>query len=252
MMDLEVQQHLKDCLFHGVCKHICDSVWYLYSIPRACYSQQMVVAHKAGCKKKEIWHKIRSRAEVATDPGEGMAEFGQQIAKNMAALTKTGQGNNPSSAPSSPLERGHGRGHNSGSTPNCPNSHNGRSGPGRLLLPTAYLLGVGHGTLGTEVLDRVMKGLAQEGRAQLIGGTQILANTLGARGEVTWPGMPYTSNSFKTSPGGTEGMQLTPCWQQLTQPTVGPSHFHPDPRQRPARRQPDVQAHEKPPQSSRF
>ena len=33
MMDIEAQQHLKDCLFHRVCKHICDSIWYLYSIP---------------------------------------------------------------------------------------------------------------------------------------------------------------------------------------------------------------------------
>ena len=24
MTDLEVQQHLRECLFHGVCKHICD------------------------------------------------------------------------------------------------------------------------------------------------------------------------------------------------------------------------------------
>ena len=26
MTDLEVQQNLKDCLFHGVWKHICDSI----------------------------------------------------------------------------------------------------------------------------------------------------------------------------------------------------------------------------------
>ena len=29
--DLEAQKHLKDCLFHGVHKHICNSVWYLYN-----------------------------------------------------------------------------------------------------------------------------------------------------------------------------------------------------------------------------
>ena len=34
MTDLEVQQHLKDFLFHRVWKHICNSVWYLYSTPR--------------------------------------------------------------------------------------------------------------------------------------------------------------------------------------------------------------------------
>ena len=32
--DQEVQQHLKDHLFHGVHKHIRDSIWYLYSKPR--------------------------------------------------------------------------------------------------------------------------------------------------------------------------------------------------------------------------
>ena len=33
MTDLEIQQHLKDHLFHGVQKHIHDSIWYLYSTP---------------------------------------------------------------------------------------------------------------------------------------------------------------------------------------------------------------------------
>ena len=33
MMDMETQQHLKDCLLHGAHKHICNSVWYLYSAP---------------------------------------------------------------------------------------------------------------------------------------------------------------------------------------------------------------------------
>ena len=31
--DWEVQQYLKDCLFHGACKHNRDSIWYLYSNP---------------------------------------------------------------------------------------------------------------------------------------------------------------------------------------------------------------------------
>ena len=33
MMDLEVQQHLKDGLFHRVQKHMCKSNQYLYSTP---------------------------------------------------------------------------------------------------------------------------------------------------------------------------------------------------------------------------
>ena len=48
IMDWEVQQHLKDCLFHGVCKHISDSIFYLYSNPRTMYFQLMFTVCKAG------------------------------------------------------------------------------------------------------------------------------------------------------------------------------------------------------------
>ena len=50
MMDLEVQQHLNGHLSHGVCKHICNSVWYLYSTPSTSYSQMMAVTRKAMMK----------------------------------------------------------------------------------------------------------------------------------------------------------------------------------------------------------
>ena len=52
MMDLEVQQHLKDCLFHRVHKHIWDSIRYLYSTPGTSYSQLMVAAQKAESKMR--------------------------------------------------------------------------------------------------------------------------------------------------------------------------------------------------------
>ena len=91
-MDLEAQQHLKDCLFHGVCKHICDSVWYLYRTPGTSYSQLMVATR---------------RATVTTNLGEGMAKLGQQIAKLMATLMQTRHGSSHPSAPSSLWEHGH-------------------------------------------------------------------------------------------------------------------------------------------------
>ena len=53
IMDQEVQQHLKDCLFHGVCKHIRDLIRYLYSNPGTTYSQLMITAHKAESKNEE-------------------------------------------------------------------------------------------------------------------------------------------------------------------------------------------------------
>ena len=76
MTVLEAQQHLKDCLFHGVCKHICDSILYLYSTPGTSHSQLMVVAHKAESESEEIKDKMRVRATVMTDQGE-RTELGQ-------------------------------------------------------------------------------------------------------------------------------------------------------------------------------
>ena len=70
----------------------------------------MVAVHKAESENEEIQDKVKARAAVATDSGEGMVELGQQIARLMAAKTKAGQGSNPSSAPSSPRERGCGMG----------------------------------------------------------------------------------------------------------------------------------------------
>ena len=46
IMNQKVQQHLKDHLFHGVHKHIRDSIQYLYSNSRTTYSQLMITSHK--------------------------------------------------------------------------------------------------------------------------------------------------------------------------------------------------------------
>ena len=68
MMAVEVQQHLKDHLYHGVPKHICDSVQYLYSAPDTFYSQLMVAARKAESENEEIQEKARARAMVTSVP----------------------------------------------------------------------------------------------------------------------------------------------------------------------------------------
>ena len=91
MMELEVQKYLKDCLFHRVHKHICNSIRYIYSTLRTLFSQLMVAAHKVESENGEIEDKVRARAAVTTDSGEGTIELGQQIAKLMAALTRAGQ-----------------------------------------------------------------------------------------------------------------------------------------------------------------
>ena len=64
IMDLEVQQHLKDCLFHGVWKHIRNSICYLYSNPILCTpslwslpARQKVKMKRSEtrCRQAQLW-----------------------------------------------------------------------------------------------------------------------------------------------------------------------------------------------------
>ena len=101
-MDLEVQQHLWDCLFYGVGKHINNSIWYLYSIPGVMYLHLIVSTHKAESTNEETWDRVKAKATVITELVEGEATLKQQIAKLMAALTQGGQASGNTSALNSP------------------------------------------------------------------------------------------------------------------------------------------------------
>ena len=74
--------------------------------------------------------------------------WGNQIARLMAALTRVGQGNSPSSAPNSPRHRGHGRGRMDRTTSSCCNSHNGQTGPEQTASACSVSAGCGTGTTG--------------------------------------------------------------------------------------------------------
>ena len=105
----------------------------------------MVATHKAESENEEIQGKVRARAAVATKFKEGTTELGQQIAKLMAALTKVGQGSSLAGTPSSPRERGHGRGHAHRGILSCPSSYNGQTGLGQTTphcsTPTGHRTG---------------------------------------------------------------------------------------------------------------
>ena len=100
--DGEVQQHLKDHLFLGVCKHIRDSIRYPYSKPVTTYSQLMIATCKAESENEEACDKVRARSAMTAEPAEGTTELGHQIAKFMAALNRAGQCNSPTSTSNSP------------------------------------------------------------------------------------------------------------------------------------------------------
>ena len=64
----EVPSHLKDRLFHGVKKHVRDSVRYLYSNPQTTYSELVVTARRAESKTEETKVKVRSAAATEVPP----------------------------------------------------------------------------------------------------------------------------------------------------------------------------------------
>ena len=125
----EVSSHLKDRLFHGVKKHIRDSVQYLYSNPQTTYSKLVVAARRAESETEET--KVKARSAATTEVPAGTKELGDQIAQLMAALTRAEQSTHSASAPSSPRHRGRGRGWMDRNTSVHPNSHNGQTGLGQ-------------------------------------------------------------------------------------------------------------------------
>ena len=127
--DHEVPGHLKDRLFHGVKKHVRDSVRYLYSNPQTTYSKLVITARRAESKTEET--KVKAQSAAATEVPSGSKELGDQIARLMASLTRAEQSTCSASAPSSPRHRGHGRGRTDRNTSVCPNSHNGQTGLGQ-------------------------------------------------------------------------------------------------------------------------
>ena len=49
----EVQQHLSDRLFHGLCKQLMNLLHYLYDDPRITYPQLVTAAQKADSEHKD-------------------------------------------------------------------------------------------------------------------------------------------------------------------------------------------------------
>ena len=77
----------------------------------------MVATQKVESKNEETQERVRARAMVTTDLGEGTANPSQQIAKLMATLTQTRQGSGHSSAPPSCWKHGCGQGQSGRGTP---------------------------------------------------------------------------------------------------------------------------------------
>ena len=102
--------HLKEQLFHRVCKHVRDSIKYLYGNPTTTYPELVAAACRAESKMEETRERVKVRSAASTEVTTGLKELGDQIARLMATLTQAEQGKCPASTPNSPRHRGPGRG----------------------------------------------------------------------------------------------------------------------------------------------
>ena len=200
--------HLKDQLFHGVHKHIRDSIRYLHSNPETTYSQLMVAARKAESKMEDAKEKVRARSSAATEVTDSSKELGDQITRLMVALTREEQGTCPATAPNSPRHRGHGRGWMDRNTPAHPSSHNGQTG-----------LGQSTSACSSSAASRVATASQSRGSTQAL--TGAMGNAQNMKDPTTlqcfrcqgWGHMARECATLAkplNKDGGTEGMQSNP------------------------------------------
>ena len=212
--------HLKDWLFHRVCKHIRDSIRYLHSNPETTYSQLMVAARKVDTEMEDAKDKVRARSSAAIEVTDGSKELGDQITRLMATLTRAEQGSHPASAPNSPRHRGHGRGWMHRNTTAHPSCHNGQTG-----------LGQSTSAHSSSAASRVATASQRRGSTQALTGAQGNAQNMKdpnalqcfrcqgwghmAR-ECATPAKPLNKD------GGTEGMQSNPLPATVNKLTTFP------------------------------
>ena len=146
----------------------------------------MIAACKVESKNEEAQDKVMARSAVTTKPVKGTTELGNQIAKLMAALTRAGQGNSPSSAPNSPRQRGCRREQTDRKTPGHANSIMAELVWDRLLLPAAPLLAMAQGPPLLEARDRMPKDPKIAREALQIGRTPAPSSVSGAKVGATW------------------------------------------------------------------
>ena len=206
--DCKVACHLKDWLFHWVCKHIRDSIRYFHSNPEIMYSQLMVAARKAESEMEDAKEKVKAQSSAATKVTEGSKELGDQIARLMAALNRAEQGICTATIPNSPRHRGHGRGQMDRNTPVCPSSHNDQTG-----------LSQNTSACSASAACRVATASQSRGSTQAITGAQGNAQNVKDSSALQcfrckgWGHMARqcaTPSKPLNKDGGTEGMQSNP------------------------------------------
>ena len=155
-------------------------------------------------ENEEAWDKVHARSAMTTKPVEGASELGNQIARLMAALTRAGQGNSPSSTPNSPRHRGHGRGRTDRCTPSHPNSDNDQTGLRQTTSAHSVSAGCGTGTAGQGQGNAQGPKDGQGNTSNKKDSSSLQSSNV--KVEATWLGS-VTSAKLLNRLGETEGMQ---------------------------------------------
>ena len=64
--DHEVLWHLKEWLFHGVCKYVRDWIRYLYGNSKTTYSELVITVHQVESEMEETKERVKVRSAAST------------------------------------------------------------------------------------------------------------------------------------------------------------------------------------------
>ena len=77
----KVQKHLRDCLFHGLHKELCNSMHYLYDDLRVMYPKLMTVAHKVESEQEDRPGEGVQVKSAHSEGRDGIRSLKEQIAQ---------------------------------------------------------------------------------------------------------------------------------------------------------------------------
>ena len=75
----DVQKHLRDHLFYGLCKQLHNSMYYLYDDMRIMYPQLMTAAHKAASEQEDQPQEGVQVRSSQSEGKDGIANLREQI-----------------------------------------------------------------------------------------------------------------------------------------------------------------------------
>ena len=84
----EVQQHLRDWYFHGLCKQLLDSIHYVNDDARITYPQIMTAAQKAESEKEDHTGEVVHVRSIQAGGKDDITRLSEQIVQLSVVVQK--------------------------------------------------------------------------------------------------------------------------------------------------------------------